>query len=96
MDLRLEQRASIKFCVKLRKSATETFDMLQPAYGDDAMSRARCFEWHSRFKNGRMSLDDAERSGQPSTSTSPEIVREVGRIVQEDRRTTIGELADQT
>lgn len=95
MDTRLEQRANIKFCVKLRKSATETFEMLQQAYGDDAMSRARCFEWHSRFKNGRTSLEDDERSGRPSTSTSPEIVHEVERIVQEDRRTTISELADQ-
>ena len=93
MDTRLEQRANIKFCVKLRKSATETFEMLQQAYGDDAMSRARCFEWHSRFKNGRTSLKDDERSGRLSTSTSPEIVHEVERIVQKDRRTTISELA---
>lgn len=95
MDTRLEQRANIKFCVKLRKSATETFEMLQQAYGDDAMSRARCFDWHSRFKNGRTSLDDDERSGRPSTSTSPETVHEVERIVLEDRRTTICEIADQ-
>ena len=95
MDTRLEQRANIKFCVKLRKSATETFEMLQQAYDDDAMSRARCFDWHSRFKNGRTSLDDDERSGRPSTSTSPETVHEVERIVLEDRRTTICEIADQ-
>ena len=68
--------------------------MLQQAYGDEAMSRTRCFDWHSRFKNGRTSLDDDERSGRPSTSTSPEMIHEVERIVLEDRRTTIGEVAD--
>jgi hypothetical protein len=56
MDVRLEQTANIKFCVKLGKSGAETFEMIQHAYGIEAMSRARCFEWHGRFKRGRISL----------------------------------------
>lgn len=32
MDLKLVQRANIKFCIKLGKSATETLEMLQQAY----------------------------------------------------------------
>ena len=94
MDLKLEQRASVKFCVKLEKSATETFEMLQQAYGNEAMSRARCFEWHSRFKSGRTSLEDNERSGRPSTSTTPENFEEIKQIVYQDRRITINEVAD--
>lgn len=95
MDSRFEQRANIKFCVKLGKSATATFEMLQQAYGEEAMSRARCFDWHSRFRNGRTSLDDDERSGRPSTSTSQEMVGEVERMVLNDRRTTINEISNQ-
>ena len=49
MDLKLEQRANIKCCVKLGKSATETLEMLKQAYDKEAMSRARYLEWHSRF-----------------------------------------------
>jgi hypothetical protein len=30
----IEQRYAIKFCVKLKKSATETFSSLTEAYGD--------------------------------------------------------------
>jgi hypothetical protein len=29
----IEQRAAIKFCVKLKETATETFEMFKSAYG---------------------------------------------------------------
>ena len=41
-----EQRSVVKFCVKLGKSATETFAMLNAAYGDVAMKRTAYFKWH--------------------------------------------------
>jgi hypothetical protein len=63
MDVKLEQRANIKFCVKLGKSGAESFEMISRAYRKEAMSRARCFEWHARLKGGRTSLEDDERSG---------------------------------
>ena len=44
MDTPKEQRIAVKFCVKLRKSATETFVMLNTAYGDVAMKRIACFK----------------------------------------------------
>jgi hypothetical protein len=60
MDVKLEQKANIKFCVKLGKSGAETFEMLRHAYGNEAMSRAWCFEWNGRFKRGKTSLNDDE------------------------------------
>jgi len=36
------------------------------------MSQSKMFSWYKRFKDGRMSVDDDERSGRPSTSTTPE------------------------
>ena len=88
MDVKLEQRANMKFCVKLSKSGAETFGMIQRVYGNDAMSRARCFEWHMYFKRSRTSLED-ESSGQPSTSSTPKNVETIRRLVHEDRQTTI-------
>jgi len=32
MDMKLEHRANIKFCMKLGKSGTETFEMIRRAY----------------------------------------------------------------
>jgi hypothetical protein len=46
----MEQRAAIKFCVKLKKTATETFDMWKNAYGEECLSRTSVFEWHKTFK----------------------------------------------
>jgi transposase len=56
----MEQRAANKFCVKLKKTATETF-----ASGEECSSRTSASEWHKRFKEGRESLQDDERKGRP-------------------------------
>ena len=36
----LEERYAIKLCFKLRKNATETYEMLQTAFGASCMNRA--------------------------------------------------------
>jgi hypothetical protein len=67
-----EQRICIKFGFSLKKTAAETHQMLQEAFGDNAMSQSKTFLWFRCFKDGRMSVVDDERSGRPSTSTTPE------------------------
>ena len=52
-DDTLEERYAIKFCFKLGKNASETYGMLQTAFGAYCMNRALVFEWHKRFKDGR-------------------------------------------
>ena len=59
----LEERYAIKFCFKLRKNATETYTMLQTAFGASCINRASVFEWHKWFKEGRESVRDDERCG---------------------------------
>jgi hypothetical protein len=39
----LEKRVNIKFCVKLGKTPTETYEILQTVYGDEALSRSSAF-----------------------------------------------------
>jgi hypothetical protein len=41
----MEQRAAIKLCTKLKKTAAETFDMLESVYGEESLCR-------TRFKEG--------------------------------------------
>jgi transposase len=64
----MEQRVNIKFCVKLGKTPTETYEMLRTVYGDEALSRSSVLEWFKRFRDGREDLQDEPRSGRPSTS----------------------------
>ena len=90
-----EQRFAVKFCVKLGKSTTETFAMLNTTYGDVAMKRATCFRWHKRFKNGWLSVEDDERSGRPSTSTDDPHIDEINTLVRANRCLTVRELAEE-
>ena len=41
-----EQRVAIKFCVKAGKSAVETIELINKAYGNAAMSRAVVYRWY--------------------------------------------------
>ena len=59
MQGNIEQRYDIKFCVKLNKSATETFASLTEPYGDVTLTRIMVFKWHKVFKDGRENVEDA-------------------------------------
>ena len=89
-----EQRFAVKFCVTLGKCTTETFAMLNTAFGDVAMKRATCFRWHKRFKSGQLSVED-ERSGRPSTSTADPHIDEINTLVRANQRLTVRELAEE-
>jgi len=44
LSVNVEQRVNVKFCVKLGKSATETYDLFKKVYGDECLSRTQVFE----------------------------------------------------
>ena len=52
-----EQCICIKFCFKIGKNTTETYQLLQQAYGEDALGRTQVFDWFRptspRPKKGR-------------------------------------------
>ena len=66
-DKNLEQRINIKFYVKIGNSASETLALLTVAYGEYGMKKSSVFEWHRRFKEGRVDVQDDPRSGQIKT-----------------------------
>ena len=67
-----EQRACIKLCLTLGKTATEYYEMLKTAFGEQAVGRSQTFQWFFRFKAGRTSTDnDDESSGRPVSSSTP-------------------------
>jgi len=53
------------------------------------MSLSRTFQWVSRFKAGRTSTDDDERSGRPVSSSTPEMIERVRQIIRVDRLRSI-------
>jgi hypothetical protein len=72
--------------VKLSKSTTESHEMLCEAFGERSLSQTAVFEWHSRFKAGRVVVEDDKRSGRPSTSKMTENVEKIRELIRKDRR----------
>ncbi|UYV84561.1 hypothetical protein LAZ67_X002615 [Cordylochernes scorpioides] len=85
----LEQRYAIKFCVRLGKNATETFQMLQKVFKDDCISKSQSGKWHKAFKEGWEEVADEPRSGRPTTARTDENVDRVLDVLRTDRRLSI-------
>jgi hypothetical protein len=90
-----EQRVCVKFCFKLGKIFTETFQMLQQAYGEDCLSRTQCYEWYQHFKSGRTPIEDDPKSGRPSSSTGNDHIEKVCSVIRENRRLTVHEVSEE-
>jgi hypothetical protein len=70
-----EQRLLIKFCFELLETAIRNLSGVKRiAFGDETMSRTQTFDCFSNLKIGTTSVDNAERSGRPSTSKMDESV----------------------
>jgi len=89
LSVNVEQRINVKFCVKLGKSATETYDLLKKVYGFECLSCTQVFEWFKRFKEGREENGDDQHPTCPSTSKTDANIEKVGEIVQQNRRLSI-------
>jgi len=89
-----EQRICIKFRFKIGKTTTEKYQLLQQAYGEDAMGCLQVFDWFRRFKEGRTSVESNPCSGRLSTSRNEEMIAEVRSVVCNNRRLTIQAIAD--
>ncbi|XP_037782085.1 protein GVQW3-like [Penaeus monodon] len=88
----LEARYAIKFCVTLGKNATQTYELLQTAYGLTCMSRASEFRWHKMFKE---SVRDDERCGKGTEVRTPELLGKIRTVMDEDRRVTMETISEQ-
>ena len=69
-----EERYAIQVCFKLGKNATETYGILQAAFGASCMNQASVSEWHKRFKETRESVRDNERCGRSKEVNTPELI----------------------
>ena len=63
--------------------------MLQTGFGASCMNRAWVFEWHNRFKVGRESVRDDERSGRSKEVRTPELIGQIKNFMDKDRCVSI-------
>ena len=83
-----EQCVCVKFCFKMGKTFTETFQMLQQAYGEDCLSHMQCHEQYQCFKLGRTSIKNDPKSGRPSTSMDDDHIEKVLAVIHQNHRLT--------
>ena len=66
--------------------------MLHEVYGDFCMSRARVFEWHKQFLEGKEGVKDDPNAGRPSASKTDVNIEKVCQLVYSDCWLTIDEI----
>jgi hypothetical protein len=49
----LKQLYAIKFCVKLGEGASNIYEKMQKAFGNDSLSFTQVCRWYKDFVNGR-------------------------------------------
>ncbi|UYV83793.1 hypothetical protein LAZ67_X000145 [Cordylochernes scorpioides] len=91
---KMDQRTCIKFCVKNEIKCAGAFRMLTVAYGEATLDRSNVYRWYKMFSEGREDVNDEERAGRPSTSTTDEKINEVEKMILANRRITVREVAE--
>jgi len=95
MDLSMEQRLAINFCFKAGKRLTETLQMVNGAYGDQALSRSNIFRWYGRFRDGREDIEDDPRSGLPTECRNDNSVENISQLLLQNSHLSPGIVADE-
>ena len=91
----LEERYAIKLCLILKGNATETYGMLQSAFGPSCMNRASDFGWHKRFNIGSGSLRGEERCGRSKEVRKPDLIDQIKNFRDKDSRMSIETISAQ-
>nr|APL98289.1 putative DD34D transposase [Bactrocera tryoni] len=87
--MHFEQRANIKFCFKLGKTFTETFQMMKKVYGDQCLSRSNVHEWFKRFQEGREDLCDDQKSGRPKSVITQNNIEKVQEFIKNEPKSSL-------
>lgn len=89
-----EFRVLIKHCYLMKKNTAQTQRWLEECYGEAAPSKTTICRWFSEFKCGRTSTSDAARSGRPLEASTPENIKRIHRIILDDSKVKVREVAD--
>ena len=91
----IEFRTVIKFLTKEGAKAKEIHWHMADVYGDSSPKYSTVAKWSAEFKCGRDSLEDDQRPGRPADVISQEMIDRVERLVLNNRRIKVAELASE-
>jgi histone-lysine N-methyltransferase SETMAR len=90
---RSDQRSYIKIETLRGKPPTEIHTGLHEVCRDSVVGHSTVSQWASRFREGRVSIQDDPRSGRPVTATDETSVVIVSTLLEEDQRKSCEEIA---
>ena len=91
----IEFRAVIKFLNKEGAKAKEIHRHMADVYVDSSPKYSTAAKWSADFKRGRDSVEDGPRPGCPADVISQEMIDRVERLVLNNRRIKVAELASE-
>jgi hypothetical protein len=95
-ELKIQQRSVIRFLTLENQAPKDIHLRLQNVFGQEALSYTQVKFWAAETNRGRKSVQDEIRSGRPSDATSTENIEAVEKLVMENRRTKVWEIAAET
>ena len=91
---KIEKRVCFKLCVSNGITAIESLEMLQKSFGESTLSRMQVFECHKAFSESREVVENLHHAIRPSTSVNDDNIEKVKKMVLENRRVSIKEVAE--
>ena len=88
-----EFRVLRKHCYLMGKNTMKAKQWLQECYPDCAPSKTTIYRWYADFKRGHTDTNDAEGSGRPNEAVTLENIKQVLKIVMDDRKLKVCEIA---
>jgi len=85
----VEQRGVARFLCAKKIEAEDIHKEMLPMYGEHCLSRQAVHNWVQKFSEGRASVEDEHRAGQPVEIATPETLQRVEDII---RAETVGEV----
>ena len=95
MEVSREQvRLLVESCRRNKMSAQDAHSFITTAWGVKATSLKTVYRLYKEFSEGRVSFEDKERLGRPSSTASAENVEKIKELIQENSQVSLRGLAD--
>ncbi|UYV74015.1 hypothetical protein LAZ67_11001841 [Cordylochernes scorpioides] len=85
---------SLRFLPIKKNGSKNLYQNLCEKYGEATLDRSNVYRWYKMFSEGREDVNDEERAGRPSTSTTDKKINEVEKMILANRRITVREVAE--
>ncbi len=94
MDVSMEQRCTIKFCMCLKKIPCETTTLLKESFGKETLGDSMIRRWHKACVDGGVSAEFKLHRGVPQTVVTVTNISTIVTVIEEDRHLTVQALVE--